>query len=71
MFADQQVIRAYDHKLTKWVALKMIRNEKIYLAQSKEELKILQLLKKQDTSGIYNVVKLYDSFMYVNSSTRF
>lgn len=61
-----QVIKAFDHKDQKWVALKLVRNEKIYLNQSKEELKILQVLRKQDTNGIYNVVKLIDSFMFRN-----
>ncbi|XP_055882350.1 dual specificity tyrosine-phosphorylation-regulated kinase 2-like isoform X2 [Biomphalaria glabrata] len=61
-----QVVKAYDHKLHKYVALKLVRNERIYLKQSREELRILQTLKRQDADGIYNVVIINEFFMFRN-----
>ncbi|CAL1538979.1 unnamed protein product [Lymnaea stagnalis] len=61
-----QVIKAYDHKLRKYVALKLVRNERIYLKQSREELRILQTLKRQDVDGTYNIVVINEFFMFRN-----
>ncbi|XP_059142536.1 dual specificity tyrosine-phosphorylation-regulated kinase 2-like [Physella acuta] len=61
-----QVIKAYDHKLHKYVALKLVRNERIYLKQSREELRILQTLKRQDIDNTYNIVIINEFFMFRN-----
>lgn len=61
-----QVIKAYDHKERIFVALKLVRNERIYLKQAREELRILQVLRKQDPNGFYNVVLIKEFFMFRN-----
>ena len=58
-----QVIKAYDHKERMHVALKLVRNERIYLKQAREELRILQVLRKQDPNGFYNIVIMKEFFM--------
>ncbi|GFS09389.1 dual specificity tyrosine-phosphorylation-regulated kinase 2-like protein [Elysia marginata] len=65
-FLFDQVIKAYDHKERTFVALKLVRNERIYLKQAREELRILQVLRKQDPNGFYNIVLIKEFFMFRN-----
>ncbi|CAG5127239.1 unnamed protein product [Candidula unifasciata] len=61
-----QVIKAYDMKERQFVALKLVRNEKDYLKQSREELRILHVLKKYDIDGTFNIVTVKEFFMFRN-----
>ncbi|KAK3799321.1 hypothetical protein RRG08_048828 [Elysia crispata] len=61
-----QVIKAFDHKERIFVALKLVRNERVYLKQAREELRVLQVLRKQDPNGFYNVVLIKEFFMFRN-----
>ncbi|CAG2107359.1 unnamed protein product [Medioppia subpectinata] len=56
-----QVIKAYDHKSQQYVALKMVRNEKRFHRQAQEEIRILDLIRKQDKDNAMNIsVNLYE-----------
>ena len=42
------VVKGFDHKLKTDVAIKIIRNERRFHKQAQSEVKILDMLKKQD-----------------------
>lgn len=59
-------ITAYDHKTHEHVALKMVRNEKRFFRQAQEEIRILLHLRKQDRDNTFNVIHIYDYFIFRN-----
>ena len=61
-----QVVKAYDHKTNRHVAIKMVRNEKRFHHQAQEEIRILEFLKRQDRDHASNVVHLYEHFTFRN-----
>uniref|UniRef100_A0A8C9S9C5 Dual specificity tyrosine phosphorylation regulated kinase 2 n=1 Tax=Scleropages formosus TaxID=113540 RepID=A0A8C9S9C5_SCLFO len=61
-----QVIKAYDHKTCQYVAIKMVRNKKIFHQQAKEEIRILEHLHKQDKDGSNNVIHILEHFSFRN-----
>ncbi|KAM8973270.1 dual specificity tyrosine-phosphorylation-regulated kinase 2 isoform 1-T1 [Pelodytes ibericus] len=61
-----QVVKAYDHKLHQYVALKMVRNEKRFHRQAAEEIRILEHLKKQDKDNNMNVIHMLENFTFRN-----
>uniref|UniRef100_A0A336M288 dual-specificity kinase n=1 Tax=Culicoides sonorensis TaxID=179676 RepID=A0A336M288_CULSO len=61
-----QVVKAYDHKTHEHVALKMVRNEKRFFRQAQEEIRILLHLRKQDRDNTFNVIHIYDYFIFRN-----
>lgn len=60
------VLKAYDHKSNDFVALKVIRNQTRFHNQAKEEIKILTKLLENDVDDKFNVVHMYDHFMFRN-----
>ena len=58
------VLQAYDHKLQCSVALKVIRNQARFHTQAKEEIKILTKLLENDPNDKFNVVHMYETFMF-------
>uniref|UniRef100_A0A1I8IFQ5 dual-specificity kinase n=1 Tax=Macrostomum lignano TaxID=282301 RepID=A0A1I8IFQ5_9PLAT len=61
-----QVLKCFDHKTGQHVALKMVRNEKRFSRQAAEEVRILELLKRQDREGCSNVVHILETFSFRN-----
>ena len=59
-----QVVKAYDHKCHLHVALKMVRNEKRFHRQAQEEIRILEHLRKQDKDNSYNIIHMFDHFVF-------
>lgn len=59
-----QVIKAYDHRLQQYVALKLVRNEKRFHRQAEEEIRILDHLRKQDGDNSSNVIHMLDNFTF-------
>lgn len=59
-----QVVKVLDHKTQKHKALKIIRNKKRFHKQGAVEIEILETLKKQDSKGEYNCVKLLHHFYF-------
>jgi len=60
------VYKAYDHATEKMVALKMIRNEKRFHRQGKVEVKVLNMLRDQDTDYSHCCVHMLDYFVFRN-----
>lgn len=60
------VLQAYDHKTHRSVALKIIRNQARFHTQAKEEIKILTKLLENDPDDKFNVVHMYENFMFRN-----
>lgn len=60
------VLQAYDHKANRNVALKVIRNQARFHTQAKEEIKILTKLLENDPDDKFNVVHMYEHFMFRN-----
>lgn len=58
------VIRAYDHKNLRTVALKMVRNEKKFHTQAQTEINILKQLRQKDVDNSMNVVHMYEHFIF-------
>ncbi|KAG8198245.1 hypothetical protein JTE90_021502 [Oedothorax gibbosus] len=61
-----QVIKAYDHKNSQYVALKMVRNEKRFFRQAQEEIRILNHLREEDKNNTMNIVHMYEHFTFRN-----
>jgi len=61
-----QVCKAYDLQEKEFVAIKIIKNKKPFLNQAKIEVKLLELMNKQDPEGKYYIVKLLRNFMFRN-----
>jgi dual specificity tyrosine-phosphorylation-regulated kinase 2/3/4 len=60
------VVKTYDHKTKKNVAVKIIRNEKRFHKQAQTELKLLETLKAQDKSDAHNLIHMLDNFVFRN-----
>ncbi|KAM4770923.1 dual specificity tyrosine-phosphorylation-regulated kinase 2-like [Rhinophrynus dorsalis] len=61
-----QVVKAYDHKTHQHVAIKMVRNDRRFSQEAKEEIKMLKMLKQLDKENKMNVVHLLESFSFRN-----
>jgi len=61
-----QVLKCFDHKRNKNVALKMIRNKKKLIFQAKVEEKVLKYLTEKNSHQIANTIELLDSFEFRN-----
>jgi dual specificity tyrosine-phosphorylation-regulated kinase 2/3/4 len=58
------VVKAFDHSAKGDVALKIIRNERRFHKQAQTEIKILDLLRKQDKRGTHHLIHLKDYFLF-------
>ncbi|XP_030067365.1 dual specificity tyrosine-phosphorylation-regulated kinase 1B isoform X2 [Microcaecilia unicolor] len=61
-----QVAKAYDHYDQEWVAIKIIKNKKAFLNQAQIELRLLELMNKNDMEMKYYIVHLKRHFMFRN-----
>lgn len=61
-----QVIKVYDHKDNKELALKIIKNRPRFHQQALEEIEILSYLKDKDSENIYCVVYMQENFGFRN-----
>jgi len=60
------VYKALDHRTGELVALKVIRNEKRFHRQGKVEVKVLDMLRKQDQDYSHCCVHMVDYFIFRN-----
>lgn len=60
------VLQAFDHRTKKNVALKVIRNQARFHTQAKEEIRVLTKLLDNDPDDKFNVVHMYENFMFRN-----
>jgi len=61
-----QVVKAYDHKLKEFVALKIVRNDARFFHQAKKEVKILEHLLREDKKDEANIVHIKNSLIFRN-----
>ncbi|XP_046819579.1 dual specificity tyrosine-phosphorylation-regulated kinase mbk-2-like isoform X2 [Vespa crabro] len=63
-----QVIRAFDHKASQYIAIKIIRNKKRFHHQALIEVRILEHLKKKDldANASHNVIHMLEYFYFRN-----
>lgn len=61
-----QVVKCFDHKMKKEVALKVIKNKKRFHIQGKVEVEILQKLNDTDQKEKKNIVKMEEFFTFRN-----
>ena len=59
-----QVVKAFDHKLQEYVAIKVVRNNEKFRKQALCEVNILEHLLREDQENEGNVVHIKDSFMF-------
>ena len=59
-----QVMRCYDHKTRRTVAVKVIRNKKRFHQQALVELKVLEHLRHKDQKDEHNLVKMEEYFYF-------
>ena len=59
-----QVVKAFDHKLQEYVAIKVVRNNEKFRKQALCEVNILEHLLREDQDSEGNVVHIKDSFMF-------
>jgi serine/threonine protein kinase len=58
------VVKVYDHKTKTHSALKIIRNERRFHKQAQIEIKLLDLLRRQDKRNSHNVIHMADYFLF-------
>jgi dual specificity tyrosine-phosphorylation-regulated kinase 2/3/4 len=61
-----QVVKAFDHKVKEYVALKIIRNKKRFHKQGVVEVRVLDHLRTYDQNDNKNCVKMKDYFLWRN-----
>ena len=59
-----QVVKAFDHKSQKEVALKIIKNKPRFHQQALEEVEILRYLQDKDNEDTYCIVRMLDHFVF-------
>ena len=59
-----QVVRAFDHKSRRWVALKIVRSEERFRRQALDEIHMLSLLARADPDRRSHVVRMLDHFEF-------
>jgi len=59
-----QVVRAYDHKSQRWVAVKIVRSEDRFRRQAHDEVRTLSLLLRADIDDQYHIVRMLDHFEF-------
>ena len=62
--AFSDVYRVYDHATDQQVALKIIRNERRFHVQGQVEVKVLEVLRREDPGKIYACVRMFDWFTF-------
>ena len=60
------VVKAYDYKTDKIVALKIIRNEPRFHKQGKIEIEVLRNILESDPDGKHSIVKICDNVIFRN-----
>ena len=58
------VARCRDHKHNEEIALKVIKNKKLFYKQGLVEVRLLQIMKERDKDGTIPVVKIKSSFLF-------
>lgn len=61
-----QVVKAFDVKMQRYVALKLIRNKKRFHHQALVEVKLLHHLNENDRDRKYNIIEMYEYFYFRN-----
>ena len=59
-----QVVKVFDHKDNKELALKIIKNRPRFHQQALEEVEILRYLKDKDPNDTYCVVQIQENFLF-------
>ena len=59
-----QVFKAFDHKHSEYVAIKMVRNRAEFEKDAENEVKILRHLRSEDLDGTGNVVHMKATFVF-------
>jgi dual specificity tyrosine-phosphorylation-regulated kinase 1 len=61
-----QVVCAYDQKLQKEVAIKIIKSRRPFKIQAQTEIELLQLMQDKDAKNDNNIVHMIDHFVFRN-----
>lgn len=61
-----QVVKVFDHKAKKDLALKIIKNRPRFHQQALEEIEILNYIKDKDPESLYCVVHIQENFIFRN-----
>ncbi|KXS16268.1 kinase-like protein [Gonapodya prolifera JEL478] len=59
-----QVVKCWDHRERRFVALKIIRNKKRFEKQGMVEVKVLDRLRHADSDNMHNIIHMGDSFHF-------
>lgn len=59
-----QVVKCLDHKCNELVAIKIIKNKKMFYQQATTEAKLLRYIKINDVDNVSKIVKFYESFIF-------
>ena len=59
-----QVFKAFDHKQSEYVAIKMVRKRAEFEKEAENEVKILRHLQSEDLDGTGNVVHMKATFVF-------
>lgn len=59
-----EVFKCIDHKKSKKVAVKIVKNNQKYMKQAKTEVKLLNFIKLKDPSSTKNCIHILDFFQF-------
>lgn len=66
-----QALKCFDHKNKEFVCVKIIKNKKKFIKQSKIEISLLNFIHKNDKNDDKNIVRILNSFPFRNHNVRY
>lgn len=65
-----QALKCYDHKNKEFVCVKIIKNKKKFIKQSKIEIKLLEYIQSNDPKNKKNIVRILNNFSFRNHNVN-
>lgn len=66
-----QAVKCYDHKNREFVCVKIIKNNKKFIKQSKIEIGLLEFIQENDPEDEKNIVRILNNFPFRNHNVNF
>ncbi len=65
-----QALKCYDHKNKEFVCVKIIKNQKKFIKQSKIEISLLEYIQENDAEDKKNIVRILNNFPFRNHNVN-
>ncbi len=65
-----QALKCFDHRNKEFVCVKIIKNKKKFIKQSKIEINLLEFIKRRDVNDEKNIVRILENFSFRNHNVN-